>query len=281
MVTQSKHKLTLILTIAILALVSFQPARKIDDFLVGHWTFDLEENLGFDNSPFKAKGTIKGNAKNAEGIVGDGSLDLDGFGDYLEITKNGGIPKQFQNLKLGSIALWFRARTIPKETSISPLFHYGNSSGCKNLKDAANEGLVIEIAHGKFSEKASGVYFTVYDKSCELPALCYDSHSDAHLEDEKGLIEENKWYHFAAVVGENYNTGFLNGEEIGFRNYNFSDAHASLFFANLISHEKMWIGKAFWDHAQETFFDGFIDDVRIYSIPLNIAEVKSLYSMKK
>ena len=281
MVIKSKFKLNLILIISLIALVSFHPAREIDDFLVGHWTFDLEENLGFDNSPFKADGIVKGNAKIAEGIVGEGSLDLDGIGDYLEISENGEIPKQFQHLKFGSIALWFRARTIPKETSISPLFHYGNSNGCKNLKDASNEGLVIEIAHGKFSEKASGVYFTVYDKSCELPTLCYDSHSDAHLEDEEGLIQQNKWYHFTAVVGENYNTGFLNGEEIDFRNYNFSNAQASLFFDNLISHEKMWIGKAFWDHAQETFFDGFIDDVRIYSTPLSKAEVRALYSMKK
>lgn len=278
---KNKCKQILFLVIGSFFLVSFKYHRNIDDFLVGHWAFEAKENLGLDSSTFSTDGIVRGNPKKAEGIIGDGSLNLDGKGDYLEITKNGEIPKHFQNLEFGSISIWFKARTIPKETSISPLFHYGNSNGCKNLKDASNEGLVIEIAHGKFSEKASGVYFTVYDKSCELPALCFDSHSDAHLEDVKGLIRENEWYHFVAIVGENYNTGFLNGEEIDFRNYNFSNAQASLFFANLISHEKMWIGKAFWDYAQETYFDGLIDDVRIYSVPLNEKEVKLLYSMKK
>ena len=93
-------------------------------------------------------------------------------------------------------------------------------------------------------------------------------------------IKENEWYHFVAIVGENHNTGYLNGEEVDFRHYNFSDANASQFFKNAISHDRMWFGKGFWDFAKEIYFDGYIDDVRIYSIQLNAKEVKTLYDMR-
>ena len=42
----------------------------------------------------------------------------------------------------------------------------------------------------------------------------------------------------------------------------------------------MWIGKGFWDFGKETYFDGFIDDLRIYDTPLSDEQVKTLYEMK-
>lgn len=276
-----KFFLVALFTLFILTiLMSSRSNDNLNDFLVGHWTFDDEENFETDNSPFGAHGEVNGNPRKAAGIVGDGCLELDGDGDFLEVTKNGQTPEHLQTLEFGSVAIWFKARNIPKETSISPLFHYGNSLGCENMKDASNEGMVIEIAHGKIRKESLGVYFTMFNNPCELPTFCFDTHSEPHLEDTKGLIIEGKWYHFVAVVGENYNTGYLNGEEVDFRHYNFNDSSASQFFKNALSHERIWIGKGFWDYAKETYFDGYIDDVRIYSIPLNAKNVKSLYDLR-
>lgn len=193
---------------------------------------------------------------------------------------NGKTPSQFHNLHKGSISIWFKARSIPKETSISPLFYYGNLSGCENMKDASNEGLVIEIAHGKIRKESQGVYFSVFNNACELPTFCFDTHSEGHPENLQGLIKEGEWYHFVGVVGENYNTGYLNGEEITYRHYNFSNAEASQFFGNALSHDRMWFGKSFWDYANETYFNGYIDDIRIYDVPLNAEEVTSLYNLR-
>ncbi len=248
---------------------------QMDASLVGHWSFD--EDLTADLSKYESHGTLMGKPKKAQGIVGDGCLELNGKGDYLEITENGKTPMHLQNLEIGSISLWFKARTIPIETSISPLFHYGNANGCENMLDASNEGLMIEVGHGKIRKESQGVYFTVFDNPCKLPTFCFDTHSEPHLQDVDGLIQEGEWYHFVAVVGEDFNTGFLNGKEVDYRYYNFKDASASLFFADALSHDRLWLGKGFWDFGKETFFDGYIDDVRIYNIPLGSDQVKSLY----
>ena len=103
--------------------------------------------------------------------------------------------------------------------------------------------------------------------------MCFDTN------DGIGVIEPEKWYHFVAVVGEDYNIGYLNGQELSNRRYNFSSDSAHLFFKDFISHEKMWIGKGFWKD-KEVYFDGLIDDVRIYKTPLGLEEVKELYNSK-
>ena len=273
----------IVIPFASILLLAFLPSpnNAPEEALVGHWTFDEEEGSTItDNSNFESHGEIKGNPKRASGIVGMGSLEFDGEDDHIEILENGNIPLQFQSLNKGSISIWFKARNIPVESNISPLFYYGNKSGCENMKDASNEGLIIEIAHGGIRKESQGIYFTVFNNSCDFPTFCFDTHSESHPEDVQGKIEEGEWYHFVAVVGENYNTGYLNGEEISYRNYNFKNADASAFFKNALKHERMWIGKAFWAHGKETFFDGFIDDLRIYNIPISTEEVVKLYEMK-
>ncbi len=260
--------------------ISAKSLNTLDEALIGHWTFDNNDNLAMDSSPFGSDGILKGSPKQARGVVGNGSLALNGKDEFIEVLEGNKTPIQFHTLKQGSISIWFKARSIPKETSISPLFHYGNAEGCKNMLDASNEGLVIEVAHGKIRKESQGVYFTVFNNPCELPIVCFDTHSEPHLQDTNGIIEENKWYHFVAVVGSDFNTGYLNGNEVNYRHYNFNDKNASQFFGDALSHDRLWFGKGFWDYGKEVYFNGFIDDLRIYDIPLNANEVKDLYNMK-
>ncbi len=255
--------------------------NTMEKSLVGHWTFDEEDkSIVTDYSSFKSHGKINGNPERGIGIVGKGCLEFDGEGDYLEILEDGKTPYQLQNLDKGSISIWFKARNIPIESNILPVFYYGNRNGCENMLDASNEGLVIEIAHGGIFKESQGVFFTIFNNSCELPSICFDTHSDHHPEDKQGLIKEGEWYHFVAVVGENFNTGYLNGEEINYRKYNFNNEGAAQFFKDAQKHERMWIGKGFWNFAKETYFDGFMDDLRIYSKALNKEEVQKLYNLK-
>ncbi len=273
---------TLIIILVSIFFVAFlhEPKDTLKDALVGHWTFDEDGEIVADKSEFKSHGELKGKPRKANGIVGKGSLELDGMNDYMEIMENGNIPPQFQNMKKGSIAFWFKANKIPTSISISPLFYYGSATGCDNMKDASNEGLVIEIAHGGIKKKNHGVYFTVFNNPCDFPSLCFDTHSNSHFGNTKGAIKEGEWYHYVAIVGDDFNTGYLNGEEINFRHYNFGGASASQFFNDANKHEKMWIGKGFWNHRKETFLNGSIDDLRIYNAPLSGDDVKKLYQMK-
>jgi len=260
--------------------LSTKSPPSIEEGLVGHWSFDQPQDKVIDRSTFQAHAEIKGNPKIIDGIVGKGALRLDGRNDYLEILQNRKPPSHIQQLKTGSISLWFKAHDIPVGESISPILYYGNKNGCPDMFDASNEGLIIELAHGRVYPNAKGIFYTVFSNRCDYPSLCYDSHSDPHLRHQKGIIEEDRWYHFVVVVGKNFNTGYLNGKEISFRHYNFNTPRASQFFADAISHERFWLGKGHWDHAQKTFFDGALDDVRIYNRPLNKNEVQKLYARK-
>lgn len=191
-------------------LFAFLPSSNntLEEALVGHWSFDEEEGSTVtDHSTFESHGEIKGNPKRAIGIVGTGCLEFDGEGDYVAILEDGYTPTQLHNLDKGSISIWFKARSIPFESSILPVFYYGNRDGCKNMKDASNEGLVIEIAHGGIFKESKGIFFTIFNNSCELPSICFDTHSQRHSDDKQGIIKEEEWYHFVAVEGENYNTG--------------------------------------------------------------------------
>ncbi len=250
--------------------------------LVGHWTFD--EGAGKelkDHSSFGNHGTVKGDPEWKKGIVGSGALAFDGEGDHIQILQNGGTPKHLRELGKGSISIWFRARNIPVGESILPVLYYGNKNGCENMFDASNEGLIIEVAHGKVFRRSQGVFYTVFSNHCDYPSFCFDSHSDAHLNDLKGKIREGAWNHFVVVVGKDYNTAYLNGSEMTFRQYNFNGPKASQFFADALKHERMWLGKGYWDHASEVYFDGSMDDLRIYDRPLGEEEVKDLYAMGK
>lgn len=269
---------TVLITIPI-SLINMK-METINKGLIAHWDFEsISDKHLIDQSEFKSNGKIFGEPGKAKGIIGNSCLELDGKNDYIEIAPEGKTPQQIQKLEVGSISIWFKAKSIPVGKSISPLLYYGNENGCKNMFDASNEGLIIELAHGKVFKQSKGIFFTIFSNSCDLPSFCYDSHSDPHLHDEQGIIEENQWYHFVAVVDKNGNTGYLNGDEIFYRRYNFNNKFASQFFADARKHERMMLGKGFWNHAKETYFDGFLDDIRIYNRALDKSEVSELYNM--
>ena len=272
-------------TIMLVSIISMAfillPNKRMDESLVGHWSFDEKRgSKTIDKSSYKSNGEIIGVSKRSDGIVGKGCLELNGKGDYIEILENGTTPSQLQELNKGSISVWFKARNIPVGTNILPIFYYGSKNGCDNMKDASNEGLVISLAHGEIDDESQGIYFTIFNNPCEYPTICFDSQPNHDSDETKGTIHEGEWYHFVVVVGEDYNTGYLNGEEILYRSYNFSDAGASQFFKDAQKHERLWIGKGFWDFGKESYFDGFMDDLRIYDIPLSGEQVKKLYEMK-
>ena len=257
-------------------------SHSLSKGLVGHWTFDQQNAEKVrDRSTYQAHGELKGDPEWVDGAVGEHALLLDGKEDHVAVLENGETPAHIQDLSKGTIAVWFKAHHVPVGESILPVFYYGNKHGCPNMFDASNEGLIIEVAHGNVYSRARGVFFTMFNNGCELPSFCWDTHSDVHPSDTEGAVGKDRWYHFVAVVGDGYNTGYLNGEKVSYRAYNFNDAQASPFFEDAQAHERMWIGRGFWNHARKVFFDGAIDDLRIYNRPLSKQAVQQLYNLKK
>jgi hypothetical protein len=241
--------------------------------LVAHWTFDEDSgNIIGDSSPYGNNGTVYG-ATWTSGVV-DGALEFDGIDDFVQIPDNSSPPPfHLAALGDGSISIWFKFDYVPLGNGIMPIFYYGATDPCENMPDAANQGVIIEVGHSPIHLGSKRIYFTIFADGCNFPSFCFDS---------RDSLNEGEWYHFVAVVGTykniGYNTGYLNGEEMTNRRYNFGNLGYSQFLVNAVKHEILWIGRGYWD-ADPYYFDGIIDDVRIYDRPLSTKEVHILYTL--
>lgn len=260
-------KFNILLLLVFISVISCSK-KTSDPSIVAHWSLD---NGAKDESTYQSHGKIFGDPVHVNSILKGKALDFNG-NDFIEITVDGKTPSQINDLSTGSISLWFKARSWDVNTTILPILYYGGNDICQDAFDGTNGGMIIEVGHGGIFP-SENIFFTVYDKPCEYPTMCFDSN------DGIGIIEPEKWYHFVVTVGDNYNVGYLNGQELSNRRYNFQSDSTSLFFKDFISHDKMWIGKGYWKD-KEVFFDGLIDDVRIYNKPLSLEDAKKIYNSK-
>ncbi|RKY24420.1 MAG: hypothetical protein DRP79_07795 [Planctomycetota bacterium] len=240
------------------------PLEEEESTYLASWSFDETGGpLLHEASANAFHGRVYG-ALWSEGISG-GALEFDGIDDYVEITDGDGYPDSIGELSVGTISVWFEFDTYPEGGNIQPIFYLGDGIG-----GSGNSSLIIEIGH--FRSGNSKLYFTVLKENVIIP-LCFDSRIN---------LKTNTWYHFAAVVGPNYNTGYLNGEEMIDRHYNFGDASVSCFFKDVVNKRVCWLGRGFLGGIQRTnYFKGKIDEIRIYDRPLSDVEILQYYEAKK
>jgi len=236
------------------------------DGLVAHWSFDsISNNQFIDHVTNQTGGTVYG-CQSVPGPVGN-ALDFDGLDDYARIPGDGILPPiVLSGLSEGSISVWFRVDNIPTISGIRPIFYYGREFGC-DFFDAANEGLIIEVGHAPIHAGSKRLYFTMWTNGCTYPSFCYNSGSS---------MVQGEWYHYVAVVGSNFNTGYLNGQIMTDRHYNFGNSSTHEFFSDALAHENLMIGRGYWD-SKEMFFKGAIDEVKIFDHALTQEEVDVLY----
>ena len=257
-----KNLKTFLILCNLLIINSFLSSQE----LVAHWGFDtLINNRFIDHVSGEFAGTVYG-ADVVSGPVGN-ALSFDGLFDYVRVPgDNQAPPINITKLSQGSISLWFKVYDIPTTNGIRPIFYYGREDAC-NFFDAANEGLIIEVGHSPIHNSSKRLYFTTWKNGCTFPTFCYDSWNP---------ISEGVWYHYVAVVGADYNTGYLNGMVMTDRKYNFGNPFSHEFFADARKHENLWIGRGYWD-TNDMYFRGVIDEIKIYDAPLSPAQVNSLY----
>jgi len=90
------------------------------------------------------------------------------------------------------------------------------------------------------------------------------------------------WHLFSGIVTDNGNSGYHDCELM--TGYIFGSKYTSLFFADAVRKEIILFGKGYWGNGDyqgmdPKFFDGMIDDVRIYNRPLSEQELLELYDM--
>ena len=240
--------------------------------LIAHWKFDDDaKDSANDND-----GTIKGGASFAAGKLGK-ALSFDGVDDYVDFSQS--TIDEMGSLTKGTIAFWFKFSSLLDTQVIMPIFYFGMESGSDNM-------YIIELGHAAGTEGgydpnvAIGtpdpgnkmIYATWVKNNNQNPFLCFDSNKD---------LDEDKWYHYAVVVGADGNTGYLDGVEMADRDYNFGNANDKSFLSSIPVKKKFTLGygkSSSGISPDFSYFKGALDDVRIYDKTLSADEVKGLSS---
>jgi hypothetical protein len=229
---------------------------KRDKDIVADWNFQAVRG---DRVPNEARGGMHG--WNHGAVCIDGAMAFDGIDDYVYIRPH----RKIASLSKGTISVWFKFDSIPYgEQNVQPIFYFGDADGGMD-----NTSLIIEIGHFWDDIKVTALYFTIFGVPGQKPTFCFDSNFDLMVD---------TWYHFVAVVGEDFNTGYLDGVELVNRNYNFGGPVDSVFLENVPNIGTCFIGKGYFaNFPNPCYFDGTIDDVRIYREPLDAANVEHLF----
>jgi hypothetical protein len=235
----------------------------IAGWLEAAWTFDsCEDGVAEDVSGGPLHGRIYG-AKASNGVVGRG-LEFDGIDDYVALGGWPDLADRIGALSEGTISVWFKLHTAPAAGVVLPVFYFGDDRPFSST-NLDYSGILIEVGH--FNAGNLLLYFTVYRP--EGITLCFNS---------MGPLELNRWYQFAVTLGEGFNTGYLDGEELRCH-YNYGSAQASYFLADIPTPKVCWIGRGIFNYsAGPYYFDGEIDEVRLYDRPLTAEEIRVRYA---
>ena len=190
-------------------------------------------------------------------------MQFDGKDDFVQINSEN--LKKIGEQDYGTISLWFKFEDIGSG-KILPIFYFGETDD-----SGPSSNLVIEIGHfGHGFPSDTKLYYTVYNNT-EEPVLCFDSGQN---------LQKNTWYHFALVNTPTGNTGYLNGEELTNRHYNFSSSTATQFFSSLPRKEVLYLGYGWFGIDQKFhFFKGAIDEVKIYNQALSSDKIQDLANL--
>lgn len=225
--------------------------------VVASWSFDNDsDGVVIDESKNKNHGKSDC-VTYTEGVVGKAAY-FDGVNSKIIIPNT---PKSITNLKSGSISCWFKFENIGGQ--VLPILYLGKSASGR-----PNYSMIIEVGHDRGNPSNRRLYLTtIVGRGSNF---CVDSNFN---------LDENKWYHYVAVVSDNGNTVYLNGEELYNRRYNLgSNSSYTTFFNDVPAKELLSIGYGKYSQEDPFYsFKGCIDEVKIYDKKLSKKEVKSLY----
>ena len=213
--------------------------------LVGHWTFDgknVVNGVALDSS-----GTNNGNLVNiatstfySYGKIGQG-FNFDGSNDYVNIGDT------FYS-DIFTVCAWFKSDVMTGTTG-KTIVGKRNSSGI--TAGTSEWAMSIDSGTLQFISWNSGGGVT-------------------HNMGYNTALTANTWYHGCAVQRGNGNTSYLYLNSV-------VDASASQTSAMVNSASLIQIGVRVAS-VNTRYFDGIIDDVRIYNRALSAGEVKNLYN---
>jgi len=215
------------------------PAEPNNAGLVGHWKFDESSGtIAYDSSGNGNDGTVQGDPQWVAGMIGSGALSFDGTDGYVEI----GDDASLSMTDTLTITVWvnvpdFNAfyMLVCKQPSGAARDNY---PGNYEFRIQANTG-ILEFGH----QETEGEQYTFYTSDLSI------------------AVEQ--WYHVAvAVTKGEFVEFYIDGVAAG-------SAEQSTNFG-VLNDNSVKIGSR---TDLFSFFNGLLDDARIYDYALSYGEV--------
>ncbi|MGI6637450.1 MAG: LamG domain-containing protein [Minisyncoccales bacterium] len=212
--------------------------------LVGWWNFDDDTgNIAKDSSGYGNNGTIVG-ATRVDGVPGTSgkAMDVSKGNHYIRLGPSNSILSD----NVWTLSGWFNASQIDDSVYPNRIITFHKATGSPSANTGASL-LVGDLSQAKLMYAKSG------------GSQAYLIHTD---------IETDRWYHFVGSYdGETYRS-YINGGDMKSVKSTFDGFGAAEAMIGTYS-------------TGSYFFNGLIDDVRIYSRALTAYEVQTLYAQTK
>jgi hypothetical protein len=205
--------------------------------LIGYWNFEEGSGATALDSSGNALNGAISNAVHTAGRVGNYALDFNGSNSFVEVAYS-----PLLNPDSVSIALWFKPR-----------------SGQQVYADILDKG------HGLGTDPYFGGYVLQYDGLSPSIGAWYGNGSTFAGVSPGGSYTDDQWHFLVANLGAAEIALYMDGQLIA------KEAGAGPIVDN---NSSLYIGR---HRYLGRYFNGLIDDVRIFDGPLSQADVTQLY----
>ncbi|MEK7560853.1 MAG: LamG domain-containing protein [Patescibacteria group bacterium] len=233
---------------------------SLDTGLVGSWSFDGPDMAGtvaYDRSGNANNGTLTGAVTRAVGRIGQG-MSFDGVNDYVVVANESNF--DFERTSPFSGAMWLKAN--PKDTTVQvPLVKSQDASPYTGWQ------FVMNLAPDGGADPGKLRFDLVNNIS--TAAIFVGTTNDTKLLDDN-------WHHYVFTTDGSgasgikiYEDGVQLALTIGLNNLGAN---------SILNNQEVGIGaKSDGAPTNNEFYNGSLDDVRVYNRALSVDEIKRLY----
>ena len=217
---------------------------------VGHWKFDeLSGDTAYDSSGNFANATSTSFPTRLESSQCQAGkcLEFNGTSSFISAGNN----TEITSLATGTIAFWFKTS--------NPAVQYVFGSG------TAWGGIGIGNIGSTYNDES--LAFLMHDGSAYKLEM--------YVRNGTSFYADGNWHQVVVVVDGVHNTIYIDGEEQEIT-YKAGSETTSGYFLNVGGQREITMGKRGYP-GSPAFFDGILDDFRIYNRGLSAQEIKNLY----
>ncbi|MEM5784451.1 MAG: LamG-like jellyroll fold domain-containing protein, partial [Candidatus Aenigmatarchaeota archaeon] len=241
--------------------MAFIDLTNISKNLVGYWTFD--ENYGnyiYDISGNENIGSLVNNPYRVKGRLGN-AIKFKGTNDYAFVNSNPSL--NFAPNESFTISLWINASNI-QQNDINAWDHVILSKGGYNWKKGYSIALI-----GGLSPARGKILFSALNGTPNI-------WSDGELQ-SSSLVNDSMWHHVVVIFDRDKKERSIYIDGIKENSSTISNTYVLTDFSN---NEPLRFGTYNISISWE-FFNGTIDDVRIFKRVLSEDEIKQLYNFRR